>query len=127
MKPIAENRDDNPADTHAADRRYLMKATAVGLSAGFLSTTSMAHAQPGGSVSKLSLDTKAFDHAHQLKPLAFDVAKLKGLSARLIESHWSNNYAGSSSNVLTASFFNKSASLSTAGSIKLRSVEPIRE
>ncbi len=29
------------------------------------------------------------------KPLSFDVAKLKGLSAKLIESHWANNYSGS--------------------------------
>jgi Fe-Mn family superoxide dismutase len=37
----------------------------------------------------------AFGDAHELKPLPFDAAKLKGLSARLIESHWSNNYGGS--------------------------------
>lgn len=29
------------------------------------------------------------------KPLAFDPAKLKGLSERLIVSHWENNYGGS--------------------------------
>lgn len=29
------------------------------------------------------------------KPLPFDAAKLKGLSANLLESHWANNYSGS--------------------------------
>lgn len=28
-------------------------------------------------------------------PLFFDAAKLKGLSANLIESHWANNRSGS--------------------------------
>jgi Fe-Mn family superoxide dismutase len=31
----------------------------------------------------------------RFKPLAFDPAKLKGLSERLIRSHWENNYGGS--------------------------------
>jgi Fe-Mn family superoxide dismutase len=29
------------------------------------------------------------------KPLSFDPAKLKGLSANLLQSHWANNYSGS--------------------------------
>ena len=37
----------------------------------------------------------AFAGAHQPKPLRFDPAKLSGLSARLITSHWENNYQGS--------------------------------
>jgi superoxide dismutase, Fe-Mn family len=32
---------------------------------------------------------------HVPKPLMFDPAKLKGLSERLIRSHWENNYGGS--------------------------------
>jgi Fe-Mn family superoxide dismutase len=31
----------------------------------------------------------------ELKPLAFDPARLNGLSERLIRSHWENNYGGS--------------------------------
>jgi Fe-Mn family superoxide dismutase len=38
---------------------------------------------------------RAFRGQHQPKPLPFDPAKLKGLSERLIRSHWENNYAGS--------------------------------
>ena len=37
---------------------------------------------------------RAFRGQHQLKPLPFDPAKLKGLSERLIKSHWENNYGG---------------------------------
>ena len=37
----------------------------------------------------------AFQTSDKLKPLAFDPAKLTGLSERLIRSHWENNYGGS--------------------------------
>jgi Fe-Mn family superoxide dismutase len=37
---------------------------------------------------------KAFSGQHTPKPLPFDPAKLKGLSERLIKSHWENNYGG---------------------------------
>lgn len=37
----------------------------------------------------------AFESQTSLKPLAFDPAKLSGLSERLISSHWENNYGGS--------------------------------
>lgn len=36
----------------------------------------------------------AFRGQHQPKPLALDPAKLRGLSERLIRSHWENNYSG---------------------------------
>ncbi len=38
--------------------------------------------------------SRAFRGDHQAKPLKFDPAKLKGLSERLIRSHWENNYGG---------------------------------
>ena len=37
----------------------------------------------------------AFQTSDKLKPLAFDPAKLNGLSERLVRSHWENNYGGS--------------------------------
>lgn len=37
----------------------------------------------------------AFESQAALKPLAFDPAKMSGLSERLIRSHWENNYGGS--------------------------------
>jgi Fe-Mn family superoxide dismutase len=38
---------------------------------------------------------RAFRGQHQPKPLTFDPAKLKGISEKLIRSHWENNYGGS--------------------------------
>lgn len=35
-----------------------------------------------------------FQGKHQIKPLPFDAAKLKGISEKLIRSHWENNYSG---------------------------------
>ena len=37
---------------------------------------------------------RAFRGEHKATPLKFDPAKLKGLSERLIQSHWENNYGG---------------------------------
>ena len=37
---------------------------------------------------------KAFSGQHTPKPLPFDPAKLKGLSEKLVKSHWENNYSG---------------------------------
>jgi Fe-Mn family superoxide dismutase len=37
----------------------------------------------------------AFAEIHEPKPLPFNSGSLKGLSAKLIESHWANNYGGS--------------------------------
>src|ERR1043165_4448314 len=37
---------------------------------------------------------RAFRGQHQPRPLTFDPAKLKGLSEKLIRSHWENNYGG---------------------------------
>lgn len=37
---------------------------------------------------------RAFRGQHQLRPLSFDPAKLRGISEKLIRSHWENNYGG---------------------------------
>src|SRR5947208_17029337 len=37
---------------------------------------------------------KVFAGQHQPKPLPFDATKLKGISEKLIKSHWENNYGG---------------------------------
>jgi superoxide dismutase len=41
------------------------------------------------------IPSPAFQSQATLRPLSFDPAKLKGLSERLIRSHWENNYGGS--------------------------------
>jgi Fe-Mn family superoxide dismutase len=38
---------------------------------------------------------QAFRGRHQIKPLPFDAAKLKGISEKVVKSHWENNYGGS--------------------------------
>jgi Fe-Mn family superoxide dismutase len=44
---------------------------------------------------RISVRGEAFAQAHQPKPFPIDSARLNGLSQRLIDSHWSNNYGGS--------------------------------
>lgn len=41
-----------------------------------------------------AMTSRAFRGKHQPQPLRFDPAKLKGLSEKLIKSHWENNYGG---------------------------------
>jgi len=40
------------------------------------------------------MTTKAFDYQHSPVPLPFDAKSLKGISEKLIQSHWENNYGG---------------------------------
>lgn len=77
-----------------------MIAGGAGLALPHLKTTDAATvADWGGSV--FSDDQRAtpqtapaFRGQHQPKPLPFDAAKLKGISEKLIRSHWENNYGG---------------------------------
>lgn len=73
-----------------ADRRLLLKRTAAGIGAALMAP--LVHAQEqAGSV---QVRGEAFAQTHQPKPLRFDSSALNGLSQRLIDSHWSNNYGG---------------------------------
>jgi superoxide dismutase, Fe-Mn family len=63
----------------------LLNVGAVAAGQGSATPQGQAAAQP----------TRAFRGQHQPKPLPFDPAKLKGLSEKLIRSHWENNYGGS--------------------------------
>ncbi len=80
------------SDTSDHQRRIFL-AGAAGVAASMATgatmgadsaTTSMASSAPVAAVA-----------ASGLKPLPFDPSKLKGLSAKLIHSHWENNYGGS--------------------------------
>ena len=46
------------------------------------------------AASSAQAQTRAFRGQHQPRPLTFDPAKLRGLSEKLIRSHWENNYGG---------------------------------
>ena len=74
----------------AVDRRRLLKAAAAGLATAAI-TTRAAHAQQA----RAPIRAEAFAQTHQPKALPFNSASLNGLSQRLIDSHWSNNYGGS--------------------------------
>lgn len=43
----------------------------------------------------MTMPVAAFAPTHEAKPLAFDPARLDGLSEKLMRSHWENNYGGS--------------------------------
>lgn len=69
-------------------RRELLGAAA--LTAVTATMASVAQAQEAAPAA-----APAFTSDTALKPLAFDPARLNGLSERLIRSHWENNYGGS--------------------------------
>jgi Fe-Mn family superoxide dismutase len=73
------------------DRRQLLKSTAAGLGAALLAGQAGAQERTGTA----QVRAESFAQIHQPKPLPFNSASLNGLSQRLIDSHWSNNYGGS--------------------------------
>jgi Fe-Mn family superoxide dismutase len=74
-------------------RRQFLQASSAGFIASALgATTAQAQLQRADAP---SMSIKAFHTEHDLKPLAFESSALDGLSARLIDSHWANNYGGS--------------------------------
>jgi Fe-Mn family superoxide dismutase len=83
---------DNPSTTAEVDRRTLLTGAAAGIAAGLLVGQP---AQGQQDAQRVTVRAEAFARNHQPKPLPFDSAKLNGLSQRLIDSHWSNNYGGS--------------------------------
>jgi Fe-Mn family superoxide dismutase len=75
-------------------RRRLLQTTAVGVAGALAAASSTARAQQTAQ-QELSVSAESFAQVHEPKPLPFDAGSLDGLSERLIESHWSNNYGGS--------------------------------
>lgn len=73
-------------------RREILKAAALGAIAACMQPESVKGAQPETTMTNIP---PAFAPQHTAKPLGFDPAKLKGLSERLIVSHWENNYGAS--------------------------------
>src|SRR5262245_57606612 len=67
---------------------------ALGLSASSLASGSDLFGITSQGSSAQAGPARAFAGTHQPRPLPFDPAKLKGLSEKLIRSHWENNYGG---------------------------------
>jgi Fe-Mn family superoxide dismutase len=74
------------------NRRQLLATTAAGIGA-VLVAAPPASAQDRAA--NVQVRAESFAQAHQPKPLPFNSSSLNGLSQRLIDSHWSNNYGGS--------------------------------
>ena len=50
--------------------------------------------QPASAAEEARMSAAAFDHQHTRVPLPFDVKSLRGLSEKMMQSHWENNYSG---------------------------------
>jgi Fe-Mn family superoxide dismutase len=79
-----------PPSAPDVDRRTVLAGAAAGIAAGLL-----AGYPADAQQQRINVRAEAFAQTHQPKPLPFDSAKLNGLSQKLIDSHWANNYGGS--------------------------------
>lgn len=52
------------------------------------------HLLGGDQTPEPAVRARAFSGQHRPKPLPFDPSRLKGLSEKLVRSHWENNYSG---------------------------------
>src|SRR5262249_47606880 len=59
------------------------------LASAGLTLTGLANAE-----AQTAATSKAFAGQHKPRPLPFDPTRLKGISEKLIKSHWENNYSG---------------------------------
>jgi len=75
----------------AISRRKVISTLATGGASLALAEFLRTDAASGQTTGPLA---KAFQGQHTAKPLPFDPAKLKGLSEKLVKSHWENNYGG---------------------------------
>jgi superoxide dismutase, Fe-Mn family len=72
-----------------ASRREFLQGTAALVAMNGLSN--VAHA---AEETVMDMPHNAFEYQHAAAPLPFDPKSLKGLSERLMASHWENNYGG---------------------------------
>jgi len=98
--PSKLGKGDKPMST--VSRRRAMSIIAAG-GAGAAVTTLVNHEAVQAAELRMTTEeqaatvipaARAFGGQHSPKPLPFDPAKLKGLSEKLIKSHWENNYSG---------------------------------
>jgi Fe-Mn family superoxide dismutase len=74
--------------TDTSRRNFMQTSSAMALLAA-AGTGAPLHAAEESRMS-----AAAFDYKHTPVPLPFDVKSLKGLSEKLMQSHWENNYSG---------------------------------
>jgi superoxide dismutase, Fe-Mn family len=73
---------------HQSRRDFMQVGGALALLAAAASST------PGQAAEEARMSAAAFDYQHTPAPLPFDVKSLKGLSEKMMQSHWENNYSG---------------------------------
>lgn len=71
-------------------RQFLQATAAASLVGANVALTTLNAAED----TKMNASAKAFDYQHAAVPLPFNAKSLKGLSERLMQSHWENNYGG---------------------------------
>jgi len=69
-------------------------ASGTGAMPAAATTTAGATPAPAGESASAPAPAAALDHRHTPKPLPFRPGELAGLSGRLVQSHWENNYGG---------------------------------
>jgi superoxide dismutase, Fe-Mn family len=72
-----------------SSRRAFLQATAA---TTVISAAGIAYTVDAAEETKMS--TKAFEYQHSPVALPFEAKALKGISEKLIQSHWENNYGG---------------------------------
>jgi Fe-Mn family superoxide dismutase len=94
MKRLIDHIGATASDSSAIERRTLLVSAATGLATGLFAASSPVEAQQQRR-HRPTPKSLTFAQAHEPKPLPYKAGALNGLSERLIESHWSNNYGGS--------------------------------
>jgi superoxide dismutase, Fe-Mn family len=73
--------------THRTRREFVQSTALLSLLASGGALSNVAQAED-------SKTNSAFGYQHAPVPLPFDAKKLSGISERMIQSHWANNYSG---------------------------------
>jgi Fe-Mn family superoxide dismutase len=89
MQAIGNNQSRNRAMTQDIERRDFLQG--VGLAAGVAAATTLIQ-QPAQAQSAPPSGTKGFTYA--IKPLSLDPKSVKGISEKILVSHYENNYVG---------------------------------
>lgn len=83
-------------NSSSSDRRdFLAGAVSVAATIATTSATGATNSAVGAKGPAADASSPAASGSAGVRPLPFDPAKLNGLSAKLMQSHWENNYAGS--------------------------------
>jgi Fe-Mn family superoxide dismutase len=61
---------------------------------GAAALSALAAASVSPAAAPATPESNAFTYQHAVVPLPFDTRKLEGISEKLIQSHWENNYSG---------------------------------